>query len=177
MTYIRFLLSLSMVALSVGVSLQPLAETENRGTGKGSKPVTTLPSKPSAKGSSKPITTVRPSSLPSAQPSTQPSVNCTDEQEWNSTFFSQVSTFSLCEQFNTTYNQKSPANCETDSPDIVVATEDGQMIVYAVPGYLGLIDLFDAASPLPNGTIPIQGVPTSLVIVTDTGTIVRPRSR
>lgn len=53
------------------------------------------------------------------------------------------------------------------SPEIIAATADGMTLVYTDSplGVLGLIDITDPAQPAPLGNIPLNGEPTSVVVV------------
>ncbi|MBE3639750.1 esterase-like activity of phytase family protein [Mangrovicoccus algicola] len=52
------------------------------------------------------------------------------------------------------------------SPEIIVATQDGNTLVYSDSplGVIGLVDITDPASPRPLGNIDMQGEPTSVVV-------------
>ncbi|WP_108261135.1 esterase-like activity of phytase family protein [Mangrovicoccus ximenensis] len=53
------------------------------------------------------------------------------------------------------------------SPEIIVATPDGNTLVYSDSplGAIGLVDITDPAAPQPLGNIDLQGEPTSVVVV------------
>jgi len=78
--------------------------------------------------------------------------------------FNRISTFPICSQID--------INCDTDVEtvaEIAAISKDGLTVVYtdSEQEQIGCVNITDPSNPLPKGTIPVDGEPTSVAILGD----------
>ena len=80
------------------------------------------------------------------------------------TTFDRIATFATPDNMAAGEDRSRPTSAE-----IISASEDGNTLVYSDSplGVLGFLDITDPAAPLPLGTVPMDGEPTTAVIIGD----------
>ena len=80
------------------------------------------------------------------------------------TTFDRIATFATPDNMAAGEDRSRPTSAE-----IISASEDGSTLVYSDSplGVLGFLDITDPAAPLPLGTVPMDGEPTTAVIIGD----------
>lgn len=80
-------------------------------------------------------------------------------------FFTRVSTFPVCKQFESTCNTDITINAES-----VTATSDGKTLVYSsrLDKTVGFIDITDPSKPLPKGSVSAGGEPKAVAALGST---------